>query len=53
MEVTDLKDKEIKIIQNAILNEGDNGVKLKSVYESLDGEYDYGVIRCVQAGMQA
>ena len=52
-DVTELKDNEIKSIQNAILNEGDDGVKLKNVYDSLDGEYDYGVIRCVQAGMHA
>ena len=50
-EVTGLPDQQIKIIESALLNDAENGVKLKAVYESLDGQYEYGVIRCVQAAM--
>jgi ATP-dependent DNA helicase RecQ len=49
--VTGLQENQIKVIENAIINESDEGGKLRPVYESLDGQYDYGVIRCVQAAM--
>jgi ATP-dependent DNA helicase RecQ len=50
-DATGLQESQIKTIENAILNESEDGVKLRPVYESLDGQYDYGVIRCVQAAM--
>jgi len=50
-DVTGLQEQQIKTIEHAILNEAEEGAKLRPVYESLDGEYDYGVIRCVQAAM--
>ena len=50
-DATGLQESQIKTIENAILNESEDGIKLRPVYESLDGQYDYGVIRCVQAAM--
>ncbi|HEY9050249.1 MAG TPA: DNA helicase RecQ [Gammaproteobacteria bacterium] len=48
---TGLEDKQIKTIENAILANNEDSIKLSKIYESLSGEYDYGVIRCVQAAM--
>ena len=48
---TGLEDKQIKTIENAILADNEDSIKLSKIYESLSGEYDYGVIRCVQAAM--
>jgi ATP-dependent DNA helicase RecQ len=44
-----LEENEIKIIQFAFDNCEDG--KLKSVYEELNGEYDYGVLGCVRASL--
>lgn len=44
-----LADHELKSIQFALDNCEDG--KLKSVYEELGGEYDYGVLGCVRAAM--
>jgi len=44
-----LEEEQIRIIQNAF-EHCDDG-KLKTVYEALDGEYDYGVLGCVRASM--
>lgn len=51
-DVTGLDDQQIKTIQQALLEHAQDGIKLKPVYDSLDGAYDYGVIRCVQAAME-
>jgi ATP-dependent DNA helicase RecQ len=50
-EVTGLDEQQIKTIEHALLDHAEDGIKLKPVYDSLDGAYDYGVIRCVQAAM--
>jgi len=50
-DVVTLPQEEIKIIQNTILELGDEAKKLKSIFENLDGEYDYEIIRCVKASM--
>jgi len=44
-----LEEDEIKVIRFAF-EQNDDG-KLKSVYEALDGEYDYGVLGCVRASL--
>jgi len=44
-----LTEDEIKIIQFAFENSDDG--KLKSVFEELNGEYDYGVLSCVRASL--
>jgi ATP-dependent DNA helicase RecQ len=50
-EVVDINDGEISAIQEAILMTEDGQGKLKPVYDALDGMFDYGVLRCVRAGM--
>jgi len=49
-EVVEVSDQDIDEITNAIelLDESDHG-KLKPIYEALDEQYDYNVIRCVYA----
>jgi len=49
-EILQLDAKDYHAIDNAfnLLSDDDTGV-LKPVYESLDGAYDYGVLRCIQA----
>jgi len=52
-DVVDLPDPEIKRIEDAILSlpvEQQNA--LKPVYELFDGQYSYGVLRCVRAALQ-
>ena len=44
-----LEEDEIKVIRFAF-EQNDDG-KLKSVYEALEGEYDYGVLGCVRASL--
>lgn len=44
-----LEEDEIRIIQSAFEHCEDD--KLKSVYEALNGEYDYGVLGCVKASL--
>ncbi|VAW56690.1 ATP-dependent DNA helicase RecQ [hydrothermal vent metagenome] len=50
-DVVTLPQDEIKIIQNTILDLGDEAKKLKPIFENLEGEYDYEIIRCVKASM--
>ncbi len=50
-EVIDINSQQITIIQNLLMDIGEGGKKLKPVYEALDGEYDYGQLRCVNAGL--
>ena len=48
--VLDLTELEYKEIVFIIETQSDDG-RLKSVFEALDGEYDYGQLRCVQASI--
>ncbi|MFO7602277.1 MAG: DNA helicase RecQ [Gammaproteobacteria bacterium] len=49
-EVTGLDATRIKMLRHAIEQHAENG-RLKSVFEALQGEYDYNVLRCVKASM--
>lgn len=48
-DVIELSDEELKRIHFAFEQSEED--KLKPVYEDLDGEYDYGVLKCVKAAM--
>ncbi len=50
-EVVNLTSEEIRTIENAILELGDEAVRLKPVYEYLDGYFNYETLRCVKASM--
>ena len=50
-QVVDLSEKEIKTIQNAFLNFGDENKKLKPVYEAFEGAFDYGLLQCIRASV--
>jgi ATP-dependent DNA helicase RecQ len=50
-EVINLNQHEITTIHEALLNFDDGSRKLKPVYEALDGNYDYDILRCVQAAV--
>ena len=50
-EVINISDQEITAIQEAILATAEGQVKLKPVYDALDGMFDYEVLRCVRAAM--
>ncbi|MFO7603625.1 MAG: helix-turn-helix domain-containing protein, partial [Gammaproteobacteria bacterium] len=49
-EVTGLDTDRIKMLRQAIEQHAEDG-RLKSVFEALQGEYDYNVLRCVKASM--
>ena len=49
-EVCELDDRTLDAIRFAFEHNGEEG-KLKPVYEALGGEYEYGVLRCVQAAI--
>jgi len=51
-DVVSISKNEITLIQNAILELGEEAIKLKPVFEYLDGQYDYEVLRCVKASME-
>ena len=52
-DVLDISESEIKIIQDVILGLPDEQQNaLKPVYELLEGQYSYGVLRCVRAALQ-
>jgi len=51
-DVVSISENEITLIQNAILDLGEEAIKLKPVFEYLDGQYDYEVLRCVKASME-
>jgi len=51
-DVLSISENEITLIQNAILELGEEARKLKPVFEYLDGQYDYEVLRCVKASME-
>jgi len=50
-EVIDLDQQQISIIHETLLSLDDGNRKLKTVYDALDGMFDYNVLRCVQAAM--
>ena len=49
-DVTGLDDKVIRVLRNTIEQFEEAG-KLKAVFEALDGQYDYNILRCVKASM--
>ncbi len=51
-DVVSIPQNEIALIQNTILELGDEAKKLKPVFDHLDGQYDYEVLRCVKASME-
>lgn len=52
-DVVDLPEQEIRRIEETIINlPEDQKNALKPVYESLDGAYNYGILRCVRAALQ-
>lgn len=48
--VVDLTESEMKIIQNAFEQFAEEE-RLKPVYEALDGQYNYGLLRCMKAAL--
>ncbi len=50
-DVVTLQEQELKLIQNTILELGEEAKKLKPIFENLGGEYNYEIIRCVKASM--
>lgn len=50
-DVVNLKQQEINIIHEALLNIETDSRKLKPVFDALDGIYDYDILRCVQAAV--
>ncbi|MCI0526747.1 MAG: helix-turn-helix domain-containing protein, partial [Nitrospira sp.] len=51
-EVVSLSEQEIRRIEDLILGlPKDQKFALKPVFEALQGAYDYGILRCVRAGM--
>jgi ATP-dependent DNA helicase RecQ len=52
-DVVELSEQEIKLIEEAIINlPEDQRNALKPVYELFDGQYSYGVLRCIRAALQ-
>lgn len=50
-DVIELKQQEINIIHEALLNTDTDSRKLKPVFDALDGIYNYDILRCVQAAV--
>jgi len=50
-QVVDLSENEIRVIQNAFLNFGDEDKKLKPIYDAFEGAFDYGLLQCVRASI--
>ncbi len=50
--VVELSGAEIKLIQNAFISFTDETRKLKPVYDALEGEFDYHLLKCVQASLE-
>ena len=52
-EVLPLTPAELDAIRTALLAQADNGeIRLKPVYEAFAERYDYGLLRCVAAGLE-
>ena len=52
MDVLGLEQSKIDQIKDALLEEGEEAIRLKPVFDALGGEYCYGVLRCVRASIQ-
>jgi ATP-dependent DNA helicase RecQ len=53
-DVVELPEQEIRRIEDIIINLPDDQKNaLKPVYESLDGAYNYGILRCIRAALQS
>ncbi|MDH5389371.1 MAG: DNA helicase RecQ [Gammaproteobacteria bacterium] len=50
-QVVDLSENEIRVIQNAFLNFGEEDKKLKPIYDAFEGAFDYGLLQCVRASI--
>lgn len=50
-DVIELKQQEINVIHEALLNTNTDSRKLKPVFDALDGIYNYDILRCVQAAV--
>jgi ATP-dependent DNA helicase RecQ len=51
-DVVKLESEEITSIQDALLASEDGGIKLKPVYESLGGMFEYHILGCVRASLK-
>ncbi len=52
-DVVELPEPEIRLIEEAIINlPEDQRNALKPVYELFDGQYSYGILRCIRAALQ-
>ncbi|MDH5764615.1 MAG: DNA helicase RecQ [Gammaproteobacteria bacterium] len=51
-QVVNLTINEISLVQNTFLDLPENDRKLKSVYEALDGQFDYGLLQCIKASIE-
>lgn len=50
LDVVDLSQKEVDYIQQTIEYSDEPEPRLRDIYEALEGEYDYSILRCVLAG---
>ncbi|MCF6280680.1 MAG: DNA helicase RecQ [Candidatus Polarisedimenticolaceae bacterium] len=51
MDVLNLKQATVDQIKDALLEEGEESVRLKPIFDAFDGEYCYGQLRCVRAAL--
>jgi len=51
MDVLKLEQSNIDQINDALLEEGEESVRLKPIFDAFDGEYCYGQLRCVRASL--
>jgi ATP-dependent DNA helicase RecQ len=51
MDVLKLEPSSIDQIKDALLEEGEESVRLKPIFDAFDGEYCYGQLRCVRASL--
>ncbi len=52
-QVVDITETDVKLIKNALSTFSDESKKLKPVYEALDGAFEYHLLKCVQASLEA
>ena len=50
-QILDISEQEYKEVIFLIETNTDNEGRLKPVFEALEGEYDYGQLRCIQASI--
>ena len=50
-DVVELEPERINQIQDMLLEQGEDAVKLKPVFDALDKEVEYGVLRCIRAAL--